>query len=75
MYGRYWQYFGVWVCSFACLKGVAKSDQVLFTGIEAVLVLTLRILRWQAVLSSSTTPESTQGSNVPHEPTSLPEGA
>ena len=32
------------VCCFGCSKGVSKSVQVLFTGIEAVLVLTLRFL-------------------------------
>ena len=33
------------VCYFDCLKGSSKLVQVLFNGIEAVLVLTLIILK------------------------------
>ena len=33
------------VCYFGCLKGVPKSVQVLFNGIEALMVLTLIILK------------------------------
>ena len=54
-YGMVW-YGMVWYCGvdyralfracyFGCLKGFSKSVQVLFNGIEAVLVLTLIILK------------------------------
>ena len=33
------------VCYFACLNGVSKSVQVLYKGTEAVMVLTLTILK------------------------------
>ena len=33
------------VCYLACLKGVSMSFQVLFNGIEAVMVLTLIFLK------------------------------
>ena len=33
------------VSCFCCLKGVSKSVQVLFNGIEAVLVLSLILLK------------------------------
>ena len=36
---------------FGCLKGVSKSVQVLFNGIEAFLVLTLMILKQRALLN------------------------
>ena len=32
-----------------CLKGVSKSVQILFSGIEAVVVLTLIILEYRAL--------------------------
>ena len=31
--GLYWQYFGLWVCHFGCLKGASNSVQVLSYGI------------------------------------------
>ena len=34
---------------FGCLKEVSKSVQVLLNGLEAVLVLTLIILKWRAL--------------------------
>ena len=37
------------VCHFGCLKGVAKPVQVLFNGIEAVVVLTFMILKQRAL--------------------------
>ena len=45
--GLYWQYFGLWVCYVGCfiVKGVSESVQVLLHGIEAVLVLTLILLK------------------------------
>ena len=33
-------------CYFCCLKGISKSAQVLFDGIEAVVILTSIILRY-----------------------------
>ena len=36
------------VCCFSCSKGRSKSVQVLFTGIEAVMVLTFVILKQRA---------------------------
>ena len=35
--------------SFGCLKRLSKSDQVLLHGIEAVVVLTLIILKQRAL--------------------------
>ena len=35
--------------TFGCLKGVSKSVQVLFYGTEAVMVLTLIILKSRAL--------------------------
>ena len=37
------------VCSLGSLKGVSKSVEVLFNGIEAVMVLTLMILKQRAL--------------------------
>ena len=43
--GLCWQGFGLGVYCFGCLKGASKSGQVLLNGMEAVLVLTLIILK------------------------------
>ena len=34
---------------FGCLKGASKSVQVPLNGMEAVMVLTLMILKWRAL--------------------------
>ena len=38
-----------WVCYFGCLKGASKSVQVLFSGIEMAMVLTLIVLKQRAL--------------------------
>ena len=48
LYGICWldqQYCGLWVCYLGSLKGGSKSAQVLFDGIQAVLVLVLASLK------------------------------
>ena len=35
---------------FGCVNGISKSVEVLFNGIEALLVLTLMILKQRALL-------------------------
>ena len=39
-----------------CLKGVSKSVQLLSNGIEAVIVLTLIILKWSALYELQSIP-------------------
>ena len=39
-------------CYFGCLKGPLQSVQVLFSGIEAVVVVTLIILKQRALYSA-----------------------
>ena len=60
------------VCCFGCLKDVSKSVQVLFNGIEALMVLTLTILRQRALCYRQISPESRLGqSEIPDAPCCL----
>ena len=41
--------FYIRACYFGCVNGATKSVQVLLSGIEAVMVLPLIILKWRAL--------------------------
>ena len=53
-------------CCFGCFKGISKSFQVLLSGIETVMVLTLTILKWR-VLQNPQISSEFQEAKGPHK--------